>query len=68
MSQLQQSHPSFGTIANSFCYFLRFIIARMQALQQKAFVSGTAVQAKTRVAAKTVRSAVVVRAQKEDVC
>jgi len=40
----------------------------MQALQQKAFVSGTAVQAKARVAAKSVRSPVVVRAQKEEVC
>ena len=39
----------------------------MQALQQKAFVSGTAVQAKARVAAKA-RSPVVVRAQKEEVC
>lgn len=39
----------------------------MQTLQQKAFVSGTAVQAKTRVAAKSVRSPVVVRAQKEEV-
>ena len=39
----------------------------MQTLAQKAFVSGTAVQAKTRVSAKTVRSPVVVRAQKEEV-
>ena len=42
-------------------------VATMQALQQKAFVSGTAVQAKTRVTAKSVRSPVVVRAQKEEV-
>lgn len=39
----------------------------MQTLSQKAFVSGTAVQNKTRVAAKSVRSPVVVRAQKEEV-
>jgi len=38
----------------------------MQTLSQKAFVSGTAVQAKARVSAKTVRSPVVVRAQKEE--
>jgi hypothetical protein len=31
----------------------------MQALQQKAFVSGTAIQAQTRVAAKSARCAVV---------
>ena len=40
----------------------------MQTLQQKAFVSGTAVQAKARASAKSVRAPVVVRAQKEEVC
>ena len=40
----------------------------MQTLQQKAFVSGTAVQAKARVAAKSARCPVVVRAQKDEVC
>jgi len=58
------------TFRNPYNYNLSFYstyIATMQALQQKAFVSGTAVQAKARVAAKSARCPVVVRAQKEEV-